>query len=41
MKNDSDVNDANRTDTKATYIAQELKNGYYNLVEKAVELMIS
>ena len=35
MKNDSDVNDANWAIAESTFITQELKNGYYNSVEKA------
>ena len=35
MKNDSDVNDSNWSIAEATFIIQELKNGYYNSVEKA------
>jgi len=35
MKKDSDVNDANWAAAEATFIAQELKNGYYNSVANA------
>lgn len=35
MKNDSDVNDTNWAIAEATFIAQELKGGYYNSIEKA------
>ena len=35
MKNDSDVNDSNWVIAEATFITQELKNGYYNSIEKA------
>ena len=35
MKNDSDVNDANWAIAEATFIPQELKNGYYSKIEKA------
>ena len=35
MKNDFDVNDNNWSIAEATFIIQELKNGYYNSIEKA------
>ena len=35
MKNDSDVNDNNWAIAEATFIIQELKNGYYSPVQKA------
>ena len=35
MKNDSDVNDENWAIAEATFITQELKNGYYSRVESA------
>lgn len=35
MKNDSDVNDNNWSIAEATFIIEELKNGYYNNIEKA------
>lgn len=35
MKKDSDVNDGNWAIAEATFIAQELKGGYYNSVSKA------
>ena len=37
MKNDSDVNDSNWAIAEATFINEELKNGYYNSVSKAAE----
>ena len=37
MKNDSDVNDKNWAIAEATFITQELKNSYYNAVEKAAK----
>ena len=35
MKNDSDVNDTNWAIAEAKFISQELKNGYYNEIQKA------
>ena len=35
MKNDSDVNNANWAIAEATFIPQELKNGYYSKIENA------
>ena len=35
MKNDSDVNDTNWAIAEAIFISQELKNDYYNAIEKA------
>ena len=35
MKNDSDVNDNNWSIAEATFIIEELKNGFYNDIEKA------
>ena len=35
MKNDSDVNYENWAIAEATFITQELKNGYYSRVESA------
>ena len=35
MKKDSDVNDENWAIAESTFITQELKNGYYNSIEKA------